>query len=73
MMWIHFQHSAQLANALPLQTSFCFTDCTPSSKMKLHRFIEQLIGILHRRSAQWTRWQPVLSHFLHAHPAAAMC
>jgi hypothetical protein len=72
MMRVHFQHSTQLVYVLPLQTSFCFADCTPSPKTKLRGMIKQLISILHRRSAQWTRRQPVLSHLLHAHSAASM-
>jgi hypothetical protein len=58
---------------LPLQSSFGFTDCTLSPKMKLHRLITQILSILHRRSAQWTRWQRMLSHLLYTQPAASMC
>jgi hypothetical protein len=55
-MRVHFHHSMQHVYVLPLQTSFGFTDCTLSPKIKLHRSIKQLLSILHRRSAQWTRW-----------------
>jgi hypothetical protein len=72
-MRIHFHHSMQHVCVLPLQTSFGFTGCTLSPKAKLHRLIKQLLSILHRRSAQWTRWQPILSHLFYTQPAASMC
>jgi hypothetical protein len=69
---VHLQHSAQHRKVFPLQNSFGFSYCTASLQIKLHRFKEELLGILHRRSAQWTRRQPMLSHLFHAHPAASM-